>query len=104
MKILKAGSTSPSDKLFEQSENRRGKKSHFRELPNGFSLAQFSQLFKTENSSPLSEMIGQVWEGVKIGRAPSLFSVLATREVLNFEEKCEGKWNLIQVVNSSRNK
>lgn len=49
-------------------------------------------------------MIGQVWEGVKIGRAPSLFSVLATREVLNFEEKCEGKWNLIQVVNSSRNK
>lgn len=90
MKILKAGSMVLQTSCLN-SLKTGGKKSHFRELPNGFSLAQFSQLFKTENSSPLSEMIGQVWEGVKIGRAPSLFSVLATREVLNFEEKCEGK-------------
>lgn len=49
-------------------------------VPNFF----FLQLRERENSSPLSGMIGQVWEGVKVGRAPSLFSVLATREVLNF--------------------
>lgn len=83
---------------FEQSENR-GKKEEKAILESCLMdsvLPNFWQLFKTENSSPLSQMIGQVWEGVKIDKAPSLFSVLATREVLNFEEN--------QVANSSRNK
>lgn len=46
-----------------------------------------------------------MWEGVKIGRAPSSFSVLAARKVLHFHKDEKGSdWNLNQVVNSSRDK
>lgn len=51
---------------------------------------------------PLSGMAGQVWEGVKTGRAPSPFSVLATWEVLNLEKNVmKSDSNRNQVVNSS---